>query len=172
MKMIHMIILTGLMFLAGCDNMAGYAVQLYHEPPIIEDPIEDPIVEDPIEPPIIEDPIEDPIIEDPIEDPIVEDPEIPDYVEITQEECNPETDDEKCEGNVMVYCGGLGIGQLIRVDCDKYYQRRLEEGTWTDTENRFKCVTQFDGKRVGASCYDEKGVEEACTPDESGLLDS
>ena len=81
--------------------------------PIIDDPIEDPIIDDPIEDPIIDDPIEDPIIDDPIEDPIIDEPDIPEYVEITEEQCNSKTDDERCEGETMIYCGGAGIEYLI-----------------------------------------------------------
>ncbi len=126
--------------------------------PIVEDP-DDPIVEDPDDP-IVEDP-DDPIVEDP-DDPIIEDPEIPDYVEITDTPCDSKTFDEYCEGNTMVYCGGTGIEHLIYVDCDKYYSRSIEEGTWNDPDNRFKCVIFNDNARIVAACDDALGVRHHC----------
>ncbi|MBQ9816671.1 MAG: hypothetical protein IJM59_04280 [Proteobacteria bacterium] len=187
MKHIHSCsIFIVFMLLAGCDQMAVHAVQINEshdpvvEPPIVEPPVveppnikppvedpDDPIVEDPDDPivedpddPIVEDP-DDPIVEDP-DDPIVEDPEIPDYVEITDTPCDSKTFDEYCEGNTMVYCGGTGIEHLIYVDCDKYYSRSIEEGTWNDPDNRFKCVIFNDDARIVAGCDDALGVRHHC----------
>ena len=176
MKPIYFYLISiGFMLLAGCDQKAGHVIPLYEvvppaivddpiiedpiiDDPIIDDPIEDPIIDDPIEDPIIDDPIEDPIIDDPIEDPIIDEPDIPEYVEITEEQCNSKTDDERCEGETMIYCGGAGIEYLIRVECDKI-----------GIGNR-RCITFNDDKRVVATCTSQMTEDSSCTAANDGEM--
>ncbi len=163
MKRIHYnLIITSIILLAGCEQMAGYAVQLTQEaPPVIDEPviddpviddpvIDDPVIDDPvIDDPVIDDPvIDDPVIDDPIDDPVIDDPDIPDYVDITDEICNSKTDDERCEGETMVYCGGAGIENWIRVECNKL--------------NR-KCITFNDDDKIVATCTDDMTESASCT---------
>ncbi|MBO4350054.1 MAG: hypothetical protein J6A01_03785 [Proteobacteria bacterium] len=135
------LILIGLILLAGCEQMAGHAVQLNE--------VNDPVIDDPV--------IEDPIIDDPvIDDPIIDDPDIPDYVEITDEQCNSKTDDERCEGNTMIYCGGVGIEYLIRVECDNVH-------SGTD-----RCISFNDDNRIVATCTSQMYEGDSCTANNVG----
>ena len=159
-------LLAGSMLFAGCEPMRGYGTQVDEKGrTVVRDPVpETPVINEPIaDPPVgvapIPEPPDDPIPEPP-DDPL---PEPPEFVEFTDDECDAETYQERCDGDVMTYCAGPGKGTLVHVDCEKY---SVLYGA--DEDNPLKCVTFNVDGRVTAGCDDVKGYRNACTPSQLG----